>query len=198
MCYEQKIEIDICFNTVHISDKRKITHLLRSDNVICMPSSNSNEILGQLLTSLYEKYQDDLQLSQESNSFVYESVEECNIHFNKIDLRRGASFIDTPDWLKATINPQNKNDVYYFMYAATIALYCSELGKNPGRISEKLHLYSDIFNWHNIDFPASYVDYTTFERLNSDVALNVLYVPFEEKIYVQNIYLIVILIKKIE
>ena len=62
-----------------------------------MPSSNSNEILGQLLTSLYEKYQDDLQLSQESSSFVYESVEECNIHFNKIDLRRGASFIDTPD-----------------------------------------------------------------------------------------------------
>ena len=97
-----------------------------------MPSSNSNEILGQLLTSLYEKYQDDLKLSQESSSFVYESVEECNIHFNKIDLRRGASFIDTPDWLKATINPQNKNYVYCFMYAVTIALYRSELGKNPG------------------------------------------------------------------
>ena len=184
---------------VHISDKRKITHFLRSDNVICMPSSNSNEILGQLLTSLYEKYQGDLQLSQESSSFVYESVEECNIHFNKIDLRRGASFIDTPDWLKpkkATINPQNKNDVYCFMYAATITLYPSELGKNPRRINEKLHLYSDIFNWHNIDFPASYEDYTTFERLNSDFALNVLYVPFEEKIYVQNIYLIAILINR--
>ena len=166
-----------------------------------MPSSNSNEILGQLLTSLYEKYQDDLKLSQESSSFVYESVEECNIHFNKIDLRRGASFIDTPDWLKpkkATIYPQNKNDVYCFMYAVTIALYRSELGKNPGRISEKLHIYSDIFNWHNIGFPASYEDYTTFERLNSDVALNVLHVPFEEKIYVQNIYLIEINIKKIE
>ena len=164
-----------------------------------MPSSNSNEILGQLLTSLYEKYQGDLQLSQESSSFVYESVEECNIHFNKIDLRRGASFIDTPDWLKpkqATINPQNKNDVYCFMYAATIALYRSELRKNPRRINEKLHLYSDIFNWHNIDFPTSYEDYTTFERLNSDFALNVLYVPFEEKIYVQNIYLIAILINR--
>ena len=164
-----------------------------------MPSSNSNEILGQLLTSLYEKYQGELQLSQESSSFVYESVEECNIHFNKIDLRRGASFIDTPDWLKpkqATINPQNKNDVYCFMYAATIALYRSELRKNPRRINEKLHLYSDIFNWHNIDFPTSYEDYTTFERLNSDFALNVLYVPFEEKIYVQNIYLIGILINR--
>ena len=82
------------------------------------------------------------------------------------------------------------------MYAATIALYRSELRKNPRRINEKLHLYSDIFNWHNIDFPASYEDYTTFERLNSDFALNVLYVPFEEKIYVQNIYLIAILINR--
>ena len=67
------------------------------------------------------------------------------------------------------------------MYAATIALYHSELVKNLGHISEKLHLYSYIFNWHNIDFPAPYEDYTTFGRLNSDVALKVLYVPFEEK-----------------
>ena len=47
-----------------------------------MPSGNTNELLGQLLTSLYEKLQDDLQLSRESGSFVYESVEECNTHFN--------------------------------------------------------------------------------------------------------------------
>ena len=149
------------------------------------------------MASLFEKFNDDLQLSRENSNFVYESVEECNIHFNKIDLGRGASFIDTPEWLKhkkATINPQNKNDVYCFMYAIGIALYHNELGKNPGCISKKLDIYST-FNWQNIDFPASYEDYTTFERLNSDVALNVLYVPFEEKIYVQNIYLIAILIK---
>ena len=112
--YEQKIQIDIGFNMIHISDNRRITHSSRSDNVICMPSSNTNKILEQLLSSLYEKFNDDLQLSRESSSFVYDSVEECNIHFNKIDLGRGASFIDTPEWLKhkkATINPQNKNIV---------------------------------------------------------------------------------------
>ena len=67
------------------------------------------------------------------------------------------------------------------MYAATIALYHSELGKNPGRISENLHIYEDLFNWYNIDFLASYEDYTTIERLNSNVALNVFYVPFKEE-----------------
>ena len=59
----------------------------------------------------------------------------------------GASFIDTPEWLKhkkATINPQNKNNVYCFMYAVTLALFNKEFGKNPGRISQNLRLYSDI------------------------------------------------------
>ena len=145
--YEQKIQIDIDFNMIHISNNRRITHFSCCDNVICMPSSNTNEILEQLLTSLLEKFNDDLQLSRESSNFVYESVEECNIHFNKIDLRRGASFIDTPEWLKhkkATINPQNKNDVYCFMYAVTLALFNKEFGKDPGRISQNLRLYSDI------------------------------------------------------
>ena len=86
---------------VHIDEKRKITHFSRSDSVTCMPLSNTKEILNELLTSLNEKYQEDLQLSRTSSSFSYESVEECNIHFNKIDLRRGASYIETPKWLKS-------------------------------------------------------------------------------------------------
>ena len=135
---QQKIQIDIGFNMIQISNNCRITHFSRSDNEIYRPSSNTNKLLRQLITSLYERFEDDLELSQEISSFVYESVEECNIHFHKIDLRRGASFIDTPDWLKpkkATINPQNNDDVYCFMYAVTIALYNKELGKNPGRIS---------------------------------------------------------------
>ena len=180
--YEQKIQLDLGFNMVSISNSRKLTYFSCSDNIICMPSSNTNEIVNRLLASFHKKFDDDLVLSRESSSFVYESVEECNLHFHKIDLRRGASFIDTPEWLKnkATINPQNFNDVYCFMYAITIALCHEGLGKNPGRISSKLIEYDSAFNWHDIDFPATYDDYITFERLNNIVALNVLYVPLNE------------------
>ena len=66
------------------------------------------------------------------------------------------------------------------MYAITIALCHEGLGKNPGRISSKLIEYGNAFNWHDIDFPATYDDYITFERLNNIVALNVLYVPLNE------------------
>ena len=66
------------------------------------------------------------------------------------------------------------------MYAIGIALYHDKLGKNPGRISKKLDIYSS-FNRQSIDFPASFEDYETFERLNSDIALNILYVLFEQQ-----------------
>ena len=42
-------------NMVHISEQKRITHFSRSDNVICLPSSDTKEIINQLLTSLYEK-----------------------------------------------------------------------------------------------------------------------------------------------
>ena len=57
--HEQKIQLDIGFNMVHISDSRKIAHFSRSDNVIGIPSSDTNEALDQLLVSLYEKFLDD-------------------------------------------------------------------------------------------------------------------------------------------
>ena len=181
--HDQKIQLDIGFNMTRISDERRITHFSCSDNVICRPSSETNEILEQLTTSLYEKYQNDLYLTHESSSFVYESVEECNIHFHKVDLRRGASYIEPPLWVqhkKATINPQHFNDVYCFMYAITVALCHEGLGKNSGRISSKLIECGNAFDWHDVDFPATYNDYVTFERLNNKVALNVLYVPLNE------------------
>ena len=97
--YEQKIQLDIGIDMVHASEQKRITHFSRSD-VICLPSSDTNEIINQLSTSLFEKYEQDLTISHASSSFNYESIEELNIHFNKIDLKRGASFIETPKWLK--------------------------------------------------------------------------------------------------
>ena len=81
---------------------------------------------------------------------------------------------------KAVINPQNIG-VYCFMYAITIALFNKEFGKNPARIGQNLQLHTDNFWWYDINFPTSYEDYEIFERLNLNVALNILYVPFQEQ-----------------
>ena len=123
---EQTIPVDLGFNMVHMDDKRRITHFSKSDNVICMPSGDTSKILDELMSSFFKKYQEDVATSHTSSSFVFESVEECNIHFHKTDLRRGASYIDTHDWIKnkkCTINPKNENDVYCFIYSITAGLY---------------------------------------------------------------------------
>ena len=36
-------------------------------------------------------------------------------------------------------------------------------------------------HWYGVNFSTSYKDYETFETLNSDVALNILCIPFEEE-----------------
>ena len=58
--YEQKIQLDMGINMVHISGQRRIRHFSRSNNVICLPSSDTNKIINKLLTSLYEKNEQDL------------------------------------------------------------------------------------------------------------------------------------------
>ena len=60
--------------------------------------------------------------------------------------------------------------MYCFMHTITIALFHKELSTNPERITKKLIAYAQRFNWHDIDFPASYENYVMFEKLNEDFA----------------------------
>ena len=66
------------------------------------------------------------------------------------------------------------------MYAIAIAHFHEALGNNPGRISKILIEYVNAFNWHDIDFPASYDDHVLLQKLNDVVALNILYSSLNE------------------
>ena len=58
-------------------------------------------------------------------------------HLQKISLKRGGSYIDSPEWLKnkkATINPENDDNC--FQYALTVALSYQNIKKDPQRISK--------------------------------------------------------------
>ena len=65
------------------------------------------------------------------NKFVCDSIDLLYYHLQKIGLKRGGSYIDSPEWLKnkkATINPEN-NDDNCFQYALTVALNHQNIGK---------------------------------------------------------------------
>ena len=147
---DQKIQLDIAINLRHITKNDRITFYVKSKNIVCLPSDNSEDILEQLINSLRKYYADKLLICRTDSSYVYESVEGLSIHFHKIDLNRESSYTPSPDWLKnkgATINPQNTKDNYCFMYALTIALNHKEIGKDPGRISKRLIEHIPKYNW---------------------------------------------------
>ena len=147
---DQKIQLYIEINLRHITKNDRLTFYVKSKNIVCLPSDNSEDLLEQLINSLRKYYADKLLIFRTDSSYVYESVEGLSIHFHKIDLNRESSYTPSPDWLKnkgATINPQNTKDNYCFMYALTIALNHKEIGKNPGRISKRLIEHIPKYNW---------------------------------------------------
>ena len=65
------------------------------------------------------------------SGFVFDSIDLLYYHLQKIGLKRGRSYIDSPKWLKnkkATLNPEN-NDDNCFQYALTVALNHQNIGK---------------------------------------------------------------------
>ena len=90
----------------------------KSSNIEIMMSNETDEIIKKLLDSLLQKYQDGLEESMRGSKFIRDSVDLLYYHPQKIGLKRGGSYIDSPEWLKnkkATINPKNNDDNSFSM-----------------------------------------------------------------------------------
>ena len=115
------------------------------------------------------------------SSYIFQRVDLLEYHIHKISLNRGSSNIESPEWIKnkkVTINAKNTKDNNYFQYAITAALNYQNISHHPERIS-KLEPFINNYNWDNIDFPAGHKDYSAFEKNNSDIAINILYVLYK-------------------
>ena len=70
--------------------------------------SETDEIIDELLKSLLQNCQKDLEESMRGSNFVSDSVDLMYYHLQKTYLKRtGLLYIDSPEWLKnekATIN----------------------------------------------------------------------------------------------
>ena len=98
------------------------------------------------------------------SEFVPDSINLLYYHNQKVGLKRGGSYIDSPEWLKnkkATINPQNKDD-NCFQYALTVALNHQNIENNTQIIS-KVKPFIDQHNWKEIDFPSHLKDWKKFD-----------------------------------
>ena len=84
---------------------------------------------------------------------MYDNVEVLGIHFYKIEVESGSSYIESPEWIKnkkATINLQNTKDNRCFLYAKTIALNHQKIGRDLQRISKIIPIIPK-YSWDDID-----------------------------------------------
>ena len=153
----------------------------RSDNIEIMFGDDNDDIIEQLFESLLKKYEENLQSKMRRSEFEFDNVNFLYYDFNKTSINRGGSYIDSPKWLKdkkSIINPKN-NDDKCFQYVVTLALSLDKIKKDPQRVS-KVKPFIEKYNWEDIDFPSTSKDWKKIE-CNNEVALNILYVPYNTK-----------------
>ena len=71
--------------------------------------------------------------------------------------------------------------INFFEYSIIVALDHQNIERHPERLSS-IHFFSHIYNQESIEFPARIKDWKRFERNNKTIALNILFVPRNEKI----------------
>ena len=162
------------------SDETLVMHT-RSVGMEFMSGSETEEIVEALYRSLLQNYQDNLQEKMRGSDFVFNGDNYLYYDFNRISISKGGSYIESLKWLKdqkSTVNQKN-NDSKCFQYATTLALNFNKITSHPERIA-KTKPFIDNYNWKDINFPATRKDWNRFE-LNNNVALNILYVPYNTK-----------------
>ena len=176
---EWKIQLNMGVNFISSNDTGEIrTFFVRSDNEEIRSGNETNEIINGLLKSFLSNYQNEEKILRNGSNFVFESVNLLSYHIHKTSLKRGKSYIKSPEWIlnkRATINPKNK-DNKCFQYSITVALNHQNIENHPERISN-IKPFIDKYNWKGIDFPAGIKDWKKFEENNKEVALNILYIP---------------------
>ena len=122
-------------------------------------------------------------IMRRGSNFFFDSVELLYYHLQKAILsRKGGPYIDSPKWSKnknTTINPKN-NDNNRFQYGLTVALNHQNIKNNPERVS-KIKSIINQYDWKEIDFPSHKNDWKRFELNNKSIALNILFVTYNNE-----------------
>ena len=104
-----KIQLTIAINFISSrddNDQEPVMHS-KSDNIEIIISDEVDEVIEKLFDSLKNRHQNNLG-SMRGSDFVFDYIHLLYYKCHRINLNRGGSYIDSPDWIeskKATINP---------------------------------------------------------------------------------------------
>ena len=137
---------------------------------IVMGSDKENTI-DTVFNTLLDRIQQAMETSNEKGSgFTHEYVSLLYYYFPNIDIRRGESYILSPNWIvnkKTTIKPKNEKDNECFKWSIIAGL-------NYNKIKKKELKKMDKFKRVDTNFSSHQKDWEKFEQENSSIALNIL------------------------
>ena len=85
----------------------------KSDNIEIMINDKSVEVIEELLESICNRYQNNLDKSMKVSVFAFDYDHLLYYKCQKINPNCGGLYIDSPDWrknIKTPINPINEKD----------------------------------------------------------------------------------------
>ena len=151
-----KIQLTIATNFISSKDAEEEGAMhSSSSNIKFTPYSDANDFIDELFKSLHSRYQENLETSMRGSDFIFDSVQLMYYKCHKVNFSHGASYIDSPDWIKkkkATINLKNTDDKC-FPYAVTLALNYAEIEAHPEKVSN-IKGFMNKYNWKGINYPS--------------------------------------------
>ena len=98
---EWKIQLSMKIDFVSSKDYSDETRTMSncSDDIEIIMGNQTDDIIGELIKSFLQRYQENLEKSMKRSEFVFNSVDLLYYHLHKINLKRGESYIDFPEWL---------------------------------------------------------------------------------------------------
>ena len=113
---ECKIQLNIGVNFISTNNTGEIrTFYVQSENEEIRSGNETPEFISKRIKSFLNNYQDEEKILRNGSNFVFESVDLLTVHIHKTDLKRGISYIKSPEWIlskRATINPKDKDNVF--------------------------------------------------------------------------------------
>ena len=95
---EWEIQLTMQINFIFHKDSEETqTRYTKSHNIEIMKGNETDEIIKKLFESLLQNYKKDLEEPMRRSEFVPDSIDLLYYHFQKIGLKRGRSYIDSPE-----------------------------------------------------------------------------------------------------
>ena len=95
---EWEIQLTMQINFIFHKDSEETQPMYtKSHNIEIMKGNETDEIIKKLFESLLQNYKKDLEEPMRRSEFVPDSIDLLYYHFQKIGLKRGRSYIDSPE-----------------------------------------------------------------------------------------------------